>query len=165
MNAPIGDRKLIYTLQKMGANIKILKNSIKVKKNSKLKSSKIDVNDFIDALPILAVLGCFMEEGLYLYNCAIARKKESDRPYAITKELQKLNANITEKKDSLLIKKSNLKGALVSSHNDHRIAMSLVVAALNAKGPSYITNINCIEKSYPKFLEDFKRLNANIENL
>jgi len=58
----------------------------------------------------------------------------------------------------LLIHKSDLKGAEIDPHNDHRIAMSCAVAGLNAKGETIINDAECVNKSYPSFFEDIERL-------
>lgn len=159
-----GDKKVIEILNSLGANIKYSNNNLIVeKKLKKLSGIDIDVNDFIDAVPILAVLGCFLEGETKLINAAIARKKESDRLATITKELSKMGANITETHDSLIIKKSKLHNSQnLDSHDDHRIAMSLVVAGLNTDGISCIKNIDCIKKSYKNFFDDLKKLGADI---
>jgi len=156
------DEKLFSVLKDMGANIEIKENIILVKKSQKLIGKKIDVNDFIDNLPILAVLGCFANGTTVLYNGNIARKKESNRIDTIYKELKKMKANIFKTKDGLIIKKSKLHGSFLSSKNDHRIALSLIIAALAAKGPSYIKDIKCIEKSFPNFFQKIKKLGAKI---
>lgn len=165
LNNQGGDKQFITCLQNLGANFAIdeTAKTLTIKKGSKLKDAKIDVNDFIDALPILAVLGCFVLGKTHLYNAKIARNKESDRIAAISEELKKMGAKITELEDGMIIEKSTLKGAKVFSHFDHRIAMSLCVAALNASGETIIENTSCIKKSYPSFFEDLKNLKAQIE--
>ena len=122
----------------------------------------IDVNDCIDALPILAVLGCFAKQPLHLINAKIARFKESDRLAAITRELRKMGGHILEFEDSLTIFPSKLHGTKLFSHKDHRIAMALAVAALAAEGPSEIEDTACIAKSFPNFVETFQSVGANI---
>tara|TARA_R110000868_G_scaffold353876_2_gene615071 strand:+ start:21413 stop:22699 length:1287 start_codon:yes stop_codon:yes gene_type:complete len=160
-----GDKKVIDILIKMGADVKYSHNNLIVNKSlNKLLGLDIDVNDFIDAVPILAVLGCFVEGETRLTNAAIARRKESDRLTVITQELRKMGANIIEQEDSLIIKKSILKNnSNLESHNDHRIAMSLAVAALNIEGESSINNISCVSKSYNKFYDDLQSLGVNIK--
>ncbi|MHC1598105.1 MAG: 3-phosphoshikimate 1-carboxyvinyltransferase, partial [Candidatus Methanofastidiosia archaeon] len=65
--------------------------------------------------------------------------------------------------DSLLIKgPTQLNGALLSSHNDHRIAMSCIVAGIVADGVTRISGVECIKKSYPSFIEDMKNIGADI---
>lgn len=120
----------------------------------------IDVNDIIDSIPILAVLGCFAKSPLTLFNGAIARKKESDRISAITKELRKMGAHIEEHEDGLTAYPSTLHGANLDSHADHRVSMSLIVAALNATSPSTLTGTACIAKSYPNFIKEVMRCSS-----
>lgn len=155
-----GDKKLIDLLVQMGAKIEIQGTTLTVRKNSRLIGTKIDVNDLIDALPILAVVGCYTEGMTEIVNGEIARSKESDRITAIRKELQKMGAHIEEKRDGLVIHPSPLLGAKLSSHHDHRIALSLAVAALAAQGESEIENIQCIAKTYPHFIRDFQAIGA-----
>lgn len=125
-----------------------------------LSGGIIDVNDIIDSIPILSVLGCFAKRSLALTNGAIARKKESDRISAITTELRKMGAHIEEREDGLTIYPSKLQGAHLDAHSDHRIAMSLIVAALNASSPSTLNGTACIAKSYPNFLEEIKKCSS-----
>jgi 3-phosphoshikimate 1-carboxyvinyltransferase len=160
-----GDKKLIEVLQQMGANIAIddADKTLHVRKNSQLKGQRIDVNAFIDATPILAVIGCFADGTTEITNASIARKKESDRLHAMATELKKMGAAIVEKPDGLIISHSPLHGAELSSWRDHRIAMSLSIAALGAKGETVIEGVECIAKTYPSFSHDFRSLGAAIE--
>lgn len=121
------------------------------------------MDDFIDALAILAVMGCFAGEKMHLTNAQVARHKESDRISAICSELKKMGARVDEEPGGLIVYPSKLHGATLHSHFDHRIAMSLIVAALHAKGKSRICHIDCIHKSYPGFIEAIQRLGAQIE--
>jgi 3-phosphoshikimate 1-carboxyvinyltransferase len=155
-----GDKKLIDLLIRMGAKIEVQGTTLTVRKSSRLIGTKIDVNDLIDALPILAVVGCYAEGITEIINGEIARRKESDRIHAIATELQKMGARIEEKKEGLLIHSSSLHGAKLASYNDHRIALSLAIAALGAKGESEIEGIQCIAKTYPHFIQDFQAIGA-----
>ncbi|HSX26743.1 MAG TPA: 3-phosphoshikimate 1-carboxyvinyltransferase [Chlamydiales bacterium] len=148
-----GDRAIIAVLEKMGARFGWEKNRLVVRK-SDLQGISIDVNDFIDALPILAVIGCFAEGKTELYNGAIARKKESDRIGAMAMELRKMGAKIEERVDGMVIHHSPLRGANIESHGDHRVALALAVATLAARGESKLHGMEVMAKSYPTFLED-----------
>jgi len=108
----------------------------------------------------LAVIGCFAKGKTTLYNGAIARKKESDRIRVMANELKKMGATIEEQEDGLIVQRSDLLGANLQSHGDHRVAMSLIVAALGAKGSSYLSGAECIQKTYPQFI---KEIGADIE--
>jgi 3-phosphoshikimate 1-carboxyvinyltransferase len=159
-----GDKKIIAHLQQMGANIIIDENKriLHIKKTPKLVGTTIDVNDMIDAVPILAVVGCYAEGTTIIEGAKIAREKECDRLSAMTLELTKMGADITEQPESLMIKKSQLSGATLNSHHDHRIVMSLVVAALGATGNSNIEGVEWVKKSYPNFYSDFSKLHAKV---
>lgn len=165
MNDPQGDKKLIAVLQKMGANIIIdeAKNTLHIHKDCKLQGMRIDVNDFIDAVPILSVIGCYAHGTTEIVGASIARKKESDRLHAIATELKKMGALIEEEPEGLIISHSPLSGAHVTSWRDHRIAMSLSVAAFGANGETVIDGTECISKTYPRFAHDFRALGAVIE--
>jgi len=158
-----GDRIIIDILQKMGANIAWKKNTLLIEPTQELYGYKIDINTCIDALPILAVIGCFATGTTTLYNGSIARQKESDRIRSICQELKKMGAKIEEKPDGLVIEQSPLQGTDLTSHHDHRIALSLSVAALASEGNSRIQNAECIAKTYQNFIADFQTLGASIE--
>lgn len=164
MNDVQGDKKIIACLQKMGAQIVIdeTKHMLHVKKTLQLMGTTIDVNDMIDALPILAVVGCYAQGVTIIEGARIARQKECDRLSAMTQELTKMGALITENPDGLVIKHSILSGTRLASHHDHRIVMSLVVAALAAQGESHIEGVEWVKKSYPNFFADFMTLNAQV---
>ncbi|MBS0620500.1 MAG: 3-phosphoshikimate 1-carboxyvinyltransferase [Verrucomicrobia bacterium] len=152
-----GDKKLIFLLQERGAKIDIGENSLSLKKGSVWRGGEVDLNDCIDALPILSVLACFGTDETQIKGCAICRHKESNRIEAIRIELEKMGARIEELPDGLRILPSPLVGASLTSHQDHRIAMALCVAALGAKGKSEIQGLEAICKTYPTFIQDLLR--------
>jgi 3-phosphoshikimate 1-carboxyvinyltransferase len=165
-NDPQGDKKLIAILLGMQGCLGIDEKRGQLSAEKSLLSSFcVDVNGCIDALPILAVLGCFAKGKSHLLNGFIARKKESDRLSSITQELRKMGAKIEEKRDSLIIEHSPLKGALLDSHKDHRIAMALTMAALASRGETILQGVECVQKSYPGFFDEMKKLGADIEVL
>ena len=100
-----------------------------------------------------------------IINCGRLRFKESDRLAAISRELNKIGADIDENEDVLIIKgKENLMGGVVNSWNDHRIAMALAVASIKCIKPLIIMDSDCVKKSYPHFWEDFKKLGGKISD-
>lgn len=165
MKDPQGDKELIHVFQRMGASIDIHEDEkiVQVKQSGSLKGIEIDINNFIDGITILAVVACFAEGETHIYNGAIAKQKECNRIKSIATELRKMGAHIEETEDGLKIQKSNLHGADLHSYHDHRMAMSLSVAALGAKGDSKIHAVECIAKTYPSFARDFAELGAEIE--
>ncbi|MBN9377862.1 MAG: 3-phosphoshikimate 1-carboxyvinyltransferase [Chlamydiales bacterium 38-26] len=160
-----GDKKILEILRAMGAEIKTTDQSVHVLKGVRLKGRKIDVNDCIDAVPILATLACFAQGETQLLNAAVARQKECDRLACTALELKKMGGHIVEIDEGLIIHGAPLQGASVFSHGDHRLAMALVVAGLAAQDETYVEDISCIEKTYPSFCEDFKRMGAQLEEI
>lgn len=160
-----GDKALVFQLQKMGALIEIDTENKRliIKRGSQLRGDQIDVNGFIDAVPILAVIGCFAEGKTQVKGAKIARSKESDRIQAITTELKKMGALIEEHEDGFTVQRSDLKGAQVESHADHRIAMALTVAALKAAGESQLIGSESVLKSYPTFFQHLQQMGAKVE--
>lgn len=157
-----GDKEILDILNKMKAALEFKNNSITTIP-SKTKGTIIDGSQCPDIIPVIAVLAALSEGTTEIINAGRLRIKESDRLTAISTELKKLGADITEKQDGLIINgKPNLTGGEVDSWNDHRIAMSLAVASLRCTGDVIIKNSSCINKSYPTFWEDFKALGGNI---
>ena len=77
-------------------------------------------------------------------------------------ELKKFGVELEEYPDGMTIKgKARLKGCAVESHGDHRIAMSLAVAALLAEGKTTLNNPSCVDISFPGFFDELKRLSCN----
>lgn len=165
MQDPQGDRALIAIFIKMGASIDIDERSqtLYVRKGALLSGIDVDINDFIDSITILAVVACYAEGVTRITNASIARCKECDRLACIAAELRKMGADITETADGLVIKGSLLKGAQVSSYNDHRMALSLAVAGLGAKGETVISSSECVSKTFPQFVSEFSLLGAHIQ--
>lgn len=160
-----GDKELIDVFQKMGAAIDIDEEhkTVHVKKSGSLTGLTVDINNFIDAITILAVVACYAEGETHINNGAIARKKECDRIRCIATELRKMGADIEETEDGLRIRQSKLKGDSLHSYHDHRMAMSLAVAALGADGETQIDDVECVSKTFPTFVADFTRLHANLK--
>lgn len=153
-----GDKVILDILEAMGCNVEESKEGIKVKP-SKTKGIEIDASNCPDLVPILTVLASLSEGETKIVNAKRLRIKECDRLHAITKELNKLGANIIELEDSLIISGVNeLKGGEVDSHNDHRIVMALAIAATRARGNVIINNPSAVEKSYPNFFKDYFKL-------
>ena len=109
----------------------------------------------IDEIPIIAVAALFADGRTVIKDASELRVKESDRIKAIVTELKKCGADITETDDGMIINGGRaLHGADFCSYNDHRMAMSLIILAQMLDGTSSIDNTDCIDISYPKFLND-----------
>ena len=157
-----GDKELFSVLQTMGAKIEVSSKGIHVSPSPDLSGIDIDVNNFIDAVPIISVLGCCAEGQTRVYNCAAARHKECDRIQCTASELRRMGAEVIEDNDGMVIKHSPLHGACVYSHNDHRLAMALVVAGLGADGMTTVGPFRCVAKTFPTFMRDFQAIGADL---
>ncbi|AEB77025.1 3-phosphoshikimate 1-carboxyvinyltransferase [Clostridium botulinum] len=162
INSLQGDRVIVDIVKNMGANIKINENYIETKK-SKTKGITIDASECPDLVPILSVLASLSTGTTKIINAERLRIKECDRLKAMATELKKIGADIEELEDGLLIKgREYLKGGTVDSWNDHRIAMSMAIASIKCKEPITIKNSDAVNKSYPDFWEDLKKVGGNI---
>ncbi len=164
MNDIQGDKAIIPALQEMGANIDYddQKHLLHIRKTDQLIGKTINVNDFVDAIPILAVVGCFAKGTTQIVGGAIAKHKESDRLVAMTTELRKMGVDITDNEDGLIIHQSVINGAELKSYHDHRIAMSLAIAGLISNGNTIIKDVACVTKTFPHFAEKMKMLGMDI---
>ncbi len=157
-----GDKAIIDYMKKMGADISIENNGIRIK-GKELQGCELDINSTPDALPSLAVLGCFANGTTTLVNVAQARVKETDRIKVMTEELSRMNADIKEREEGLIIHKSHLKGTKVRGHADHRIVMALSLAGMIAEGKTEITTAESINVTYPTYVGSMKTLGAKME--
>ena len=113
----------------------------------------------IDELPVCAVLAAFAEGRTVIRDAAELKVKESDRIQAMTQALSSMGCDITATEDGMIIEGGRaLHGTEIDSFSDHRIAMSLAVAGLNAEGTTQILNAECVDISYPQFFEDLHTL-------
>ena len=113
----------------------------------------------IDEIPILAVAAVFAQGKTIIRDAAELRVKESDRLAVIASQLNRMGARITELPDGLEIEGGTpLAGAEVDSYTDHRIAMSLAIAALNATNATTICRAEAAAISYPDFVETLQQI-------
>ena len=106
----------------------------------------------IDEIPVLAILGCQVAGGLEISDAGELRLKESDRIAAVALNLRAMGAIVEEKPDGLRIQGGQqLRGAEITTHGDHRIAMAFAVAALLAEGETRIHQAECADISFPGF--------------
>ena len=155
------DRIMLDFLKRMGADVEISPDVIKVK-GSKLKALRTDLSNCIDLLPTMAALTAMAEGTSELAGISRARLKESDRMAAIREGLQNMGLKAAEEKDRLLITGSNLKGAVIDSHNDHRIAMAFGILGAMAGG-TVINGAECVDKTFPEFWAILKSIGGRLK--
>lgn len=162
---------IIKVLKDMGANIEIINQTdsfepvadIKVA-YSKLHATCIGgdiIPTLIDELPLLAALASLADGTTVIKDALELKVKESNRIRVMCEELSKLGVDVIETEDGMEIKGAdNLKGNVtISTHDDHRIAMTFAVLNLVSEGEIRLDNKNCVEISYPEFFNDLNKVN------
>jgi 3-phosphoshikimate 1-carboxyvinyltransferase len=161
---------ILEVMQAMGADITLENERIVTGepvadlrvKHSYLKACTIEgdiIPRLIDEIPIIAVAAIFAKGTTIIKDAAELRVKESDRLAVMASALNKMGANITELSDGLEITGgTGLTGTEVDSYTDHRIAMSLAIAALNAKHSTIIHRAEAAGISYPTFVSTLQQV-------
>jgi 3-phosphoshikimate 1-carboxyvinyltransferase len=156
---------IIDVLRRMGAEIKFenQKNiagepvADVVIKHSTLHGVTIageEIPRLIDEIPILTVAAAYADGQTIIKDAAELRVKETDRINAVVSQMLKLGMDILPLEDGMVINGGrHLKGAVVNSFHDHRIAMALAVAGKAAQGETTIENAECVNISFPNFYE------------
>lgn len=152
------DTAIIRALERAGAGIIIEQDSITVSKRP-LKAFTFDATNAPDLFPALAALAAAAEGVSIIIGTSRLRHKESDRAETLRQEYEKLGIEIDISEENVMkIRGGNIKPAVVFSHGDHRIAMSLAISALRCEGEVIIEQAESVEKSYPTFFEDLESI-------
>jgi len=164
---------IIDILLAMGARLKIANKRLEagepladiVVESSELKGLEISgdiIPRLIDEIPVLAVAGCIARGKTVIKDARELRVKESDRITTVLSELSRLGAKIDPLPDGMVIYGGRLlSGTEVNSHLDHRLAMSLAVAGLVAKGETTIEHAQVAQVSYPAFWQTLLSMTSN----
>jgi 3-phosphoshikimate 1-carboxyvinyltransferase len=149
----------LEVLTRMGADIRVEGGDLRVR-HSHLYGTEVggaDIPALIDEVPVLAVAASLAEGTTTFRDAAELRVKESDRIASVASELAALGARVTPREDGLVVEgAAPLRGARVSSHGDHRIAMAMAVAGLAAAGTTRIEGWEAVATSYPAFDSDLR---------
>ena len=121
------------------------------------------MSDIPDLAPPVALLAACAAGETRLTGAGRLRIKESDRLRSIAQTLRALGIEAAEGEDSLTVRGGTLTGGLVSSHNDHRIAMLAAIAAGVCRGPITLRGAETVKKSYPRFWTDYRKMTKEVE--
>lgn len=156
------DSRIFECVRQLGVRVTRGPASLKVKGPFPLAGGEFSLKDAPDLVPVMAVLGLFGKKPLRLTGIAHARAKESDRIGDLAAELRKLKADIETGADYVLVRPREIgmyqANATLDPRQDHRLAMAFAVAGL--KLGVKVKNIECVSKSYPGFVSDFRALGA-----
>ena len=121
----------------------------------------ISARDIPDLVPILSVVAA-ANQGAQFTHIRRLRLKESDRVAAIVDMIRNLGGKAEATENTLTIYGTGLQGGCVNSRNDHRIAMSAAIASTVCASPVTIQGAEAVQKSYPRFWEEFTRLGGKL---
>jgi 3-phosphoshikimate 1-carboxyvinyltransferase len=156
-----GDMAVLDVLRVMGADFEASGDDV-VARSSRLVGREIDCNDYIDQFMLLAVVGARAEGETVLTNAEICRHKECDRIAEMHKALKAIGADVEQRRDGLVVRGGELRGAEIDSRGDHRMVMTLAIAALTAKGRSIISDVDCVKKTFPDFVGEMSALGCDM---
>jgi 3-phosphoshikimate 1-carboxyvinyltransferase len=157
-----GDKAVLEVLREMGGRIEVADGRVTAR-SSRLVGRTIDCNDFVDQLSLLAVVGACAEGETRLVNAEVCRHKECDRIAAAREALAAMGAGVEELPDGLVVRKSRLRPARLASHHDHRVVMTMSLAALVADGETRISDAECVKKTFPHFIEQMQGIGADMQ--
>jgi len=158
------DLAILEALRRSGAMVEVAADSVTVampKQGQMLRAFEFDATECPDLFPPLAVLAAAATGESLIHGVSRLRHKESDRATAIQVEFAKLGVEVSINNNTMNISGKGLeplKGSLVCSYNDHRMAMALALAQLRCREKIVIDNPGCVSKSFPDFYKVLETL-------
>ena len=156
------DSAVVDILRRMGADITRDGDALLVRK-SRLHGASFDVSQCPDLVPPLAIAAAFADGDTHITGAARLRIKESDRIEAMRANLAALGIEVQTTDDSMTIRGGQLRTGTVDSFGDHRITMAFTVAALGSNAGLSIKGAQAIDKSYPGFFTDLKKIGGQVQ--
>lgn len=162
-----GDKAVIDFLIQMGADIEkdFANKRLIVRGGRTMKSGiRIDLRDTPDALPALAVAAAFAEGDTVFTGLAAVRLKETDRVKVMCCELTKTGVRVESNADTMTVYGGRRpRGTVIESHNDHRVAMAMLICGLASDGTTSVKDAGCASVSFPGFFEAMEGLGASLK--
>jgi 3-phosphoshikimate 1-carboxyvinyltransferase len=161
---PQGDSNILNILKKMEAEVtvNIKQGQIRVIGTEHLEGGEFDLSDTPDLLPVVAILSLRAKSPVRIYGVSHTRFKETDRLAIVASELCKLGVNLKMTNDELIIHNTGkLKSARLNAHDDHRLFMCFVVAAMMTE-KSIVEGARSVDVSYPQFISEMRKLGGQI---
>lgn len=153
-----GDIGFLDILKEVGCRVEVGDDFITVEGDGNPRGIEVDMNDMPDLVQTLAVISLFADRPTTIRNVANLRVKETDRISAVCREIRKIGAEVEEYPDGLKVYPRRFyTSTVISTYNDHRMAMSFALAGLRIEG-IVIENYKCTSKTFPSFWEYFEFL-------
>lgn len=154
------DTAIIKALISAGAEVESTDNAITVR-HRRLKAFEFDATHCPDLFPALVALAANCEGTSTLYGTERLLHKESNRAATLAEEYAKAGIDVDiDEQNIMRVRGGKIHGCTADSHGDHRIAMSMAIAALTADAPIAIEGAECVAKSYPSFFDDLEQLRS-----
>ncbi len=159
------DKAILQALASCGAIMSIEESKIEIT-HAQLKAFHFNATECPDLFPPLVALAAYCKGKTVIEGAKRLTYKESNRALTLQEEFGKLGIQIDLQDDLMIVHGgTGIKGAVVHSHHDHRIAMACAVAGLQASGNTTIEVAEAIDKSYPDFYEHLRKLGAGVEEV
>ncbi|MFI5128702.1 MAG: 3-phosphoshikimate 1-carboxyvinyltransferase [Chitinophagales bacterium] len=156
------DKAILDALMSANAAVAMEAKGIKIR-SGEMNGFDFDATDCPDLFPPIVALAAYCNGETKVKGVSRLAHKESNRALTLQAEFGKMGVKIDLNEDYMIIHGGKkLKGTLVHSSHDHRIAMALAVAALKADRETVIEEAQAVNKSYPDFYHDLKSLNASL---
>ena len=156
-----GDMKFLDVLTQMGCTVTEKTGGIEVTGPAEgaLKGIEIDMNDFSDQALTLAAMAPFCNSDVHITHIGHIRGQECDRLHAMSEELTKRGITCTEEPDAITIKPGTPFPGIVSTYEDHRVAMSFALLGLKVDG-IVIDNPSCCRKTFENYFDLLDQLSG-----
>jgi 3-phosphoshikimate 1-carboxyvinyltransferase len=150
-----GDSEILTMFGSMGCTVLHTQGETIVRGTGAVVGVDVDMNAMPDMVPTLAAVALFAKGTTRIRHVEHLRFKESDRLAALGQEFAKLGAQVRITGDGIEIEPVPLHGALLDTHDDHRLAMSFAIIGLRVPGVR-IGNPECVKKSFPRFWDQLR---------
>ena len=145
-----GDVAFVDVLERMGARVRRDDDAITVAAGDHLRGVDVDMADLSDTVPTLAVVAAFADGPTTIRNVGFIRHKETDRIAAPVAELRRCGIEATATDDGLRVVPGPVRGAVVETYRDHRMAMAFSLLGLRVEGIR-IADPGCVDKTFPGY--------------
>ena len=158
-----GDKQIIDIAKKMGGKIKWdKKGGIITAKKSELNSIQIDASNIPDLVPTISVLASVAKGKTEIYNAEHLKIKEIDRIDGIYQNLKAVGVDVKKRDDGLIIKGGRVKGGVVNSFGDHRMALAFSLLGLVAEKGVTVKNAEVVSVSFPNYFESLSKIGCKV---
>lgn len=159
-----GDMAALDVFAAFGAELSTLNNTLFVRKGA-LRGIEVNVEQIPDMVPAIAATAAFAKGTTKITGAARLRLKESDRIETVCNALTAMGVDVIQTADTITINGGTVKAGSIDGANDHRIVMAFAVAACYAQGESDISFAGAVEKSYPEFYKDLRKIGGIVNEL